>query len=154
MNKILSLILPLFFSHSLEAQTMSEVESQFKSLQWLHGNWERVNVKPGVNANERWKPDSPFQLTGLGMTIKGSDTLFIEKLQLLVKDNNIYYVADIKENHAPVYFKLTSITPMGFVCENPQHDFPKKIEYQLIDSVLKVKISGDGKAQGFTFVRR
>ena len=154
MNRILSLILPLFFSQSLEAQTISEVESKFKSLHWLHGNWERVNVKPGVSANEKWQPDSPLRLTGLGVTMRGPDTLFRETLQLLIKDNNIYYVADIKENPAPVYFKLTAVTPTGFVCENQQHDFPKKIEYQLSDSVLKVKISGDGKAQSFAFVKR
>ena len=154
MTRIFSLILPLFFSQSIQAQNLSEVESQFKSLHWLNGNWERINVKPGISVNEKWQVDSPLHLTGLGVTMKGQDTLFIEKIQLVVKDNNIYYVADIKENKAPVYFKLTSVMPTGFVCENPEHDFPKKIEYQFSDSVLKVKISGDGKSQSFNFVKR
>jgi len=47
--------------------------------------------------------------------MKGSDTAFVEKLKLVIKNDNICYVADITENKEPVYFKLTSITDHSFV---------------------------------------
>lgn len=123
----------------------------FKKLEWLTGTWNRTNIKPGRTAHERWEKITDDKLRGYGVTIQGSDTVFLEKMTLLIKDNAIYYVADVPENQQPVYFKLTSVTSTGFVCENPQHDFPKKISYQLDGANLKAQISGDGKSMDFLF---
>ena len=79
--------------------------------------------------------------------------VFLEKIQIVSKNGNIYYVADVKENKAPVYFKFTSLTPDGFVCENPEHDFPKRIEYRLTGSTLTVIISAGAKSQNYLFTR-
>ena len=155
MQKIFLLILISSLTVSLTAQNhSSETETQFKSLQWLQGNWERTNMKAGSSAIEKWHSSGPNELKGLGITMRGSDTVFLEKISVVIKDNNIYYVADVKENKEPVYFKVTSINPNGFVCENPAHDFPKKIEYKLTAPSLKVIISGGDKAQSFSFTRR
>lgn len=86
--------------------------------------------------------------------MKGNDTLFVEDVKLLIKDNEIYFVADIKENLNPVYFKLTKIESDEFVCENPDHDFPKKISYRLEGNSLKAVTSGDGRENEFIFVRQ
>jgi hypothetical protein len=74
-------------------------------------------------------------------------------MKLLVKDNSLYFVADVKENAAPVYFRVTSINEQGFTCENPKHDFPKKISYQLEGKKLKATISGDGREVSYYFDR-
>lgn len=97
-----------------------------KKLEWLIGKWKRTNVKPGQTATESWVKESASRFKGQGVVIKGNDTTFVEKLSLLVKDDQIFYVADVKENKGLVYFKLSSITSTGFVCENAEHDFPKK----------------------------
>jgi hypothetical protein len=39
------------------------------------------------------------------------------KFKLVIKDNNIYYVADVPENKQPVDFKLIEISEMAFTCE-------------------------------------
>ena len=154
MNKIFILILAHFIVANGSGQKNIGADKQFESLHWLVGNWERTNGKPGITAHEEWSRDSVNQLRGLGVTIKGNDTLLVEKIQIRVKDNNLYYVADVKENKASVYFKFTSQSKNAFVCENPEHDFPKKIEYSLKDTTLKVRISGDGKFQDYLFVKR
>ena len=88
---------------SVNAQKRSpELESKFKSLKWIEGRWERTNVKQGMRANEQWQERAPYQLKGIGVTMKGEDTVFIEKIDIVIKDGNIYYVADVKENKAPV----------------------------------------------------
>jgi len=148
------LILLILYIGSVNAQQQSpEVESKFKSLKWLEGRWERSNVKPGMKANEQWQVYAPYQLKGIGVMMKGEDTVFLEKIQIIIKEGNIYYVADVKENKAPVYFKFTSVTPHGFICENPEHDFPKKIVYELNGSKLVVTISDDSKSQNYFFIR-
>ena len=139
---------------SVSAQkNTSELAIQFESLKWLEGKWQRTNVKPGIKAHEEWHAGALNEFKGLGVTMKENDTMFLEKIKIVMKEGNIYYVADVRENQAPVYFKFTSITPQGFICENPGHDFPKKIEYRLSKSDLTVTISAGTKSEGYLFTR-
>ena len=131
-----------------------QVNEDFKKLDWLEGTWIRTNVKPGRSAHEKWQKISSAEWQGWGINMKGNDTAFVEKLKLVIKDDNIYYVADIVENKEPVYFKFTTITDNGFVCENPQHDFPKTISYQKNGSGIKATISGDGKSIDYLFEKQ
>ncbi len=125
----------------------------FKKINWLVGTWNRINAKPGRSGIERWELTSANELRGFGINLKGNDTTFVEKLRITIKDEHIVYVADVPENQKPVYFKLTEISDTGFVCENPEHDFPKKISYQLDGKKLKAQISGDGKVIDYLFER-
>ncbi len=102
---------------------------------------------------ENWVKESPVKFVGSGITLKGRDTIFSEKLQIIAQKDGIYYVADVEENKKPVHFKLTEISDMGFVCENAAHDFPKKISYQMTGNKLKVVVSGDGKRVDFEFMK-
>ncbi|MEP1035201.1 hypothetical protein [Ekhidna sp.] len=128
------------------------IGQSMKDFKWLEVTWERQNVNPGTTAYEVWKKiDQGFE--GLGVSLKGNDTTFVEKLWIVEKDSDFYYVADVKSNPEPTYFKITSISKNGFVSENPQHDFPKKIEYSLEGNKMTVVISAGEKAMGFVFVR-
>jgi hypothetical protein len=49
-------------------------------------------------------------------------------------------VSDVPEDKQPVYFAITEITETGFTCENPQHDFPKKIMYRKEGNQLKANV--------------
>jgi hypothetical protein len=109
--------------------------------------------RPGHTAIEYWEKTGEYELSGRGATIEGKDTVFIETLKIIIKGNEIHYVADVPENPNPVTFVFTKIAANLFICENPQHDFPKKISYQLEGHTLKAQTSGGGKVQAFTFVR-
>jgi hypothetical protein len=86
--------------------------------------------------------------------MRGTDTTFVEKLSLRVEAGVLYYVSDVPENKKPIYFRVTEASPTSLVCENPEHDFPKKIAYHLEGDGLKATISGDGKAIDFYFRRK
>lgn len=130
----------------------SETSLNLKKLDWLIGTWDRINIsKPGRSSHERWEKIEESKLRGHGVTMQGQDTVFLEKITILIKDSNIYYVADVPENTQPVYFKITEISDNSFICENPEHDFPKKISYQLNGVNLKAQISGDGKSFDYLF---
>lgn len=124
-----------------------------KDVSWLEGTWNRTNVKAGRSAHERWiKTNEGLQ--GWGVNLNGADTAFVEKLRIVTKDNKLYYVADVPQNKESTYFLITEVTATSFTCEAPEHDFPKKIVYQLDGAKLKATISGNGKSFDYLFERR
>jgi hypothetical protein len=131
-----------------------KVADQFKKLEWLSGTWVRTNAPPNRNSNERWVKMSGSEWQGFGLTMKGQDTAYLERLKLIIKEDAIYYVADVPENKQPVYFKLTEISENRFVVENPEHDFPKKITYQKDGDKLKATISDNTKSVDYFFQRK
>ena len=149
------LFLLLILSFSISGWSQSPVAEDFSKLSWLEGTWTRTNItKPGRSAHERWEKLNPNEFRGYGVNMQGQDTVFLEKISIVIKDNALYYVADVPENKQPVLFKFTSITTNGFVCENPDHDFPKKIIYRLEEKKLKAQISGNGKVVDYWFEKQ
>jgi hypothetical protein len=85
--------------------------------------------------------------------MNGDDTVFQEKMKLISQNENWFFVADVPENPAPVYFKLVDFSNTGFTAENPKHDFPTKIEYFLVDAgnAIEATVSGGDKSINFKF---
>lgn len=150
---ILMLIATLPFSAFTQAK--DGIKAEFEKLYWLSGGWSQTNVtKPGQALVEQWNKSGDYEMKGQATTTQNGDTVYVERITLLIKDNAIYYVADIPQNKQPVYFRLTALTHNGFVCENNQHDFPKKISYQFNGSELKATISGNGKSFDYRYIKK
>lgn len=155
MKKIYLLIIVITaYGNAIGQQISKQTADNFEKLKWLEGTWIMTNAMAGQSGYERWQKSAPIELRGYGVTMKGMDTVFIEKLRILVREDQLYYVADVLENVKPVYFKLTEISNRSFVCENPDHDFPKKIAYRLDGDTLKATISGNGKSRDYLFIRK
>ncbi|MEP5614278.1 MAG: DUF6265 family protein [Cyclobacteriaceae bacterium] len=121
-----------------------------KKLDWLVGKWERENVRSGRTAFEIWERQGD-SLNGIGVTMQGADTVFVEKLNIISKEGQLYYIANVSANASPTLFKISMYDASGFVSENPEHDFPKKIVYKLDGNKLIATISGDGNEIPFAF---
>jgi len=119
-------------------------------LDWLVGKWQRENVKAGKTAFEIWEWNNK-SLQGIGVTLQGADTVFAEKLSIIDKEGQLYYVANVGSNATPTFFKIVSYGKSGFISENPAHDFPKKITYSLSGNKMLATISGNGKQIPFSF---
>ncbi|MEQ8926343.1 MAG: DUF6265 family protein [Fulvivirga sp.] len=115
---------------------------------WLNGQW--VNQKNG--SIEEWVLHSD-ELIGKAYGVENGDTTIYETLTITKKEDDWFYVADVSHNSEPTHFKMTLIEPGHFICKNPDHDFPKQIEYILKDERLTVTISDDQKAINFEFKR-
>ncbi|RYG27660.1 MAG: hypothetical protein EOO01_41020 [Chitinophagaceae bacterium] len=122
-------------------------------LSWLTGNWTAIKNKPGKLRTERWEPAVTGRMQGYGIVVQGRDTTFMEKMHIEDKDGTLYFVAEVPENKKPVFFKVITMSKDGFECENPDHDFPKKITYQKRSDTLTVNISGNGNSVDFIFTR-
>jgi len=114
------------------------------SLSWIVDNW--VNADGETVSYEHWQKINDSLFEGGSETVKNGDTIFAEKLKLVMQNGDIFYVADVKHNPAPVYFKLTSQGSNFAVFENPEHDFPQKITYKIEEGNLHAFIEGPGKS--------
>lgn len=151
-SKILFLGVLLLFTAMAHAQETAE--QKFKKLEWLTGKWVRTNCKPGQSGYETWEKVSDRKLVGKGVTMQGKKVNFVEDLQFIIKDNALFYVVKVSGATKPTHFKLTALTDDSFSCENPEHDFPKKISYKKDGNKIKAVISGDGNHEDYLFTRR
>lgn len=100
---------------------------------WLSGEWA-MKESDGM-VTEQWKNSSDSLMEGKSDFIKGDSVIPFENIRLFRRGNDFYYEARAagQNNEQPVEFKLTSFSDTGFVAENPQHDFPKRITYKLVN---------------------
>jgi len=151
-TKTLLLIISLvLWQHASNAQ--ESTKQKFNKLEWLTAKWIRTNSDTGHSGYETWRKVSDLKLSGKGVTLKGKEVIFTENLELIVKGSDIFYVVSLSDENKPVYFKLTALNKNGFTCENPEHDFPKKITYSRSGNNVKAVISGNGKSIDYVFVR-
>ena len=150
-KKLLLLISFSLLMHASHAQESNK--QKFKKLEWLMAKWVRTNSAAGHSGYEIWSKVSNLKLSGKGVTLKGNKIVFTENLELVVKGPDIFYVVTLADEKKPIYFKLTELDDNGFTCENPEHDFPKKITYRRSGNNVKAVISGNGKSVDYIFVR-
>ncbi|MEP6673513.1 MAG: DUF6265 family protein [Ferruginibacter sp.] len=104
----------------------------FSQLYALEGTW-KMETKKGILLEE-WKLVHKDYMQSRGCFIKGTDTTVNEKVALENKTDGIFYTSTVEEqnNKQPVPFRLTSSENKIFIFENTEHDFPKRIVYELI----------------------
>jgi Domain of unknown function (DUF6265) len=104
-----------------------------KQFYWLTGSW-MMKEKDGITT-EKWVSTNDSLMEGRSDFIKANTTIPFEIIKLFRRSNDFYYEAKAagQNNEQPVEFKLTSFSDTGFVAENPQHDFPKRITYRLVN---------------------
>lgn len=113
---------------------------------FLIGEWRRLDDKPGNQTYEMWNTN----LVGMGYTITDAKRSFQETMAIItIKDTLYLEVSGVNEQ--PTLFKFTEQTDSSFVCENPQNEFPKKINYFLDNKQLKAIVSADDFRIDFVF---
>jgi hypothetical protein len=110
-------------------------ESKIDSFKWLVGSWT-MKKKNGSSIMENWQHlnDSTLGGESLNFSMTGQSKV-LENLTLAYQSGTYYYISKVngQNNNESVKFKITSHSEKEFVAENPEHDFPKRITYQLIN---------------------
>ena len=103
------------------------------SFSWMNGYWE-MKEKDGI-VTEQWKRVNDSLMEGKSDFVKGDSVIPFETIRMFRSGSDFYYEAKAagQNNEQPVAFKLTSFSDTGFVAENPQHDFPRRISYTLVN---------------------
>ncbi len=140
--KIMTVVLAAAMTVSCTKQKETPVH-QIDSAQWLLGNWGHKTAQGQLT--ESWQKTNDSTYAGQSYFIKAKDTLFAETIVLSENKGDLLYTVTVagQNGDLPVAFKLTSGTASQLVFENPAHDYPKKITYNLIrnDSMV-AQISG------------
>jgi Domain of unknown function (DUF6265) len=121
-----------FLLMSYTGQKKNPVD-KLKPFNWLIGSWT-MQTKEGVIA-EHWTAGDDSTLTGRSEFIKHDKTVIpSEELEFSYRSNNYSYIVKWlqRNNKKPVAFRVTSFSDSSFVSENQEHNFPRRIIYQLI----------------------
>ncbi len=106
-----------------------------KSFGWLEGSWG-MKTKRGT-ITEAWKITHDSLMVGNSKMINlNGEERILENLELVFSGGQYYYVSAVNGQNGgeQVKFTITSYNEKSFVAENPQHDFPKRITYNLINN--------------------
>jgi len=146
----------------------SSCTPKIKPFLWLTGTWE-LRRSAGGSRFEIWSLNIDGTLSGKGMRVEGTDTFLLEKIELIDRNKEFYYIATVPDqnNAMPIEFKLSKTEGTVYTFENPNHDFPQRIIYhfklkaedpQLVssprDSLLVRVESLDGNGIDYGFARQ
>lgn len=109
-------------------------DPQLQGFEQLKGSWISNNNENTFSETWNLKGD---RLIGEGFLVKGKDTVFGEKLMVENINGKLVYIADVPGQH-PTLFTCTEHTPGRWKFENPEHDFPQMILYELKGGNLRV----------------
>lgn len=138
----------------IKAQTLTANESaispDIQSFRWITGLWK--NSRSGSYEIWAFTTDKTL-LEGRSYRFNPEGELFItERMRIFCDDGGCFYEADVPHNPAPVLFKITGSNDNSFYSENPDHDFPKFIEYIFPgDGKLEAKIGNAERSIPFLF---
>lgn len=121
-----------------------------KDLAWLAGHWRQE--AGGTLTEELWMPARGGVMLGLNRSVRGERKAAFEFLRLETDGQGVVYLAS-PGGAPPTAFRLTAADASHAVFENPEHDFPKRIEYRLDGDTLSASISGDKPGPSWAFRR-
>jgi len=110
------------YSKSKKSKVSKPVISDFY---WLLGSWK--NPTTNGLSYEKWEITGKNTLAANGYLIQGTDTTFIETMELKQSRNKIYYITNLNGNKASLKFELKSLENNIATFENTKNSFPKEV---------------------------
>jgi len=92
-NLVLFLLLTLSFN-LLPAQQ----DIKLKNMDWLIGTW--INTTAKGTTYEAWNKNTDLGFQGRSFKINANDTLVLETIRILVKDNGLYYIPTVSDQNS------------------------------------------------------
>jgi len=123
---------------------------------WLVGCWQGEAGSSAANAYEAWAVPRAGRMLGISQTVRGASSNF-EYMRIDANEKGLCFIPQ-PGGKPPVEFVAETIEPNRVVFANPQHDFPKYVEYQRNGDSLTVRLGTqppgiEGKRQLFLFRR-
>jgi Domain of unknown function (DUF6265) len=120
-----------------------EVQAQqpqgIQRVAWLRGCWEMA--VPERIVEEQWMAPRGGSMVGLSRTVRGEKLVAYE--MVLIREEGPALAYEAHPSGQPVAtFLSTTVSASQVVFENPSHDFPQQVGYQLKDDALLAWIAG------------
>ena len=127
--------------------------ADFRLLDKLAGTWRYKTRKSTVVETWTRVNDSTWQ--GKTWRVVKEDSLLQQSVELVRHGNDIFFIpAYTGQERKPARLKLRVLKIIGFVAEDLQNDFPKKITYRFKDDRhLEARVEGerDGTVEEYIF---
>lgn len=131
------------YRHAQDIPMPAPAKAVIGDLAWLAGAWVGTRSS-GSSVEERWSPPLGGAMLAVSRTVNaGGKMVAFEYLRIVEREGGLVYVAQPGGAKA-TEFVLTELNKTRAVFDNPRHDYPKRIVYE---------ISADGELSatiGFT----
>lgn len=141
------------FRHPEDIALPAPAKAAIGDIAWLAGAW--VGTKGKSSIEERWSPPAGGAMLGVSRTVSRDKMSAFEFLRIVERDGGLVYVAQ-PNGATATEFTLTELGPTRAVFENPRHDSPQRIVYELsAEGLLSASIgfTKGGRPQRFEFKR-
>ena len=124
------------YRHAEDIPMPTPAKATIGDIGWLSGAWVGTRSS-GSSIEERWTPPLGGAMLAVARTVNTSGKMVaFEYLRIVEREDGLVYVAQPAGKTA-TEFVLTELTTTRAVFDNPRHDYPKRIVYELAaDGVL------------------
>lgn len=135
------------------ATTPPPPAAEIDRLAFIAGCWTLTRPN-GTKIEEQWLAPAGGAMLGVSRSVRDGKLREYEFVRILpAADGKLQFVA-IPSGQAESAFPVKEIGDNTVTFENPQHDFPQRILYRLVDKdtlVARIEGSIDGKARSADF---
>ncbi len=118
------------YRHAEDIAMPTPVKAAIGDMAWLAGAWFGTRSTGSTN-EEHWSPPLGGAMLAVSRSVNTSGKMFaFEYLRIVERDGGLVYIAQ-PGGAKGTEFVLTEITPTRAVFENPRHDYPNRIVYEL-----------------------
>jgi Domain of unknown function (DUF6265) len=135
---------------ALAVEVVAQQPQGIQRVAWLRGCWEMST--PDRTVEEQWMVPRGGSMMGMSRTVRDGKLVAYE--MVLIREERPALAYEAHPSGQPVAtFLSTTISPSQVVFENPSHDFPQQIGYQLKEDALLAWIAGSqsGKSRRVEF---
>lgn len=141
------------YRHPEDIEPAEPAKARIDDMAWLAGAWSKATTKS--TTEERWSPPDGGAMLGTSRTVRDGRMVAFEYLRIVERDGGLVYVAQPGGN-PPTEFVLTEMEGKRAVFDNPRHDSPQRIVYELSDAgglTAWIGFINGGKGTRFEFQR-
>ena len=119
------------YRHAEDIALPKPAKAAIGDLNWLAGAWVGTRGAEGsTSIEERWSPPLGGAMLAVSRTVSRGKMSAFEYQRVVERDGGLVYVAQ-PGGASPTEFVLTELVGTRAVFENPRHDYPKRIAYEL-----------------------
>jgi hypothetical protein len=119
------------YRHEQDIALPAPAKAAIGDLAWLVGAWTGTRGSQGqISFEERWSPPLGGAMLATSRTVSRDKMSAFEFLRIVERDGGLVYIAQ-PNGGSPTEFVLTELGTTRAVFENPRHDYPKRIVYEL-----------------------
>ncbi len=144
------------YRHPQDIAMPAPAAATIDNMSWLAGAWVGTRGAGGaISMEERWSPPLGGAMLGVSRTVSRGRMSAFEFLRIVEREGGLVYIAQ-PGGRTPTEFVLTELGDTRAVFENPRHDFPQRIVYELSPEgrlTASISYTGGGSARSFEFGR-